>query len=87
MKERCSNPNAWNWPYYGGRGVSIHPPWVSSFQRFLADMGERPRGHTLDRVDPAGDYVPGNVRWATAKEQIANRTVTYRTKRKNYRQN
>lgn len=82
MKERCLNPNAWNYPYYGGKGVKVHPPWARSFQAFLRDVGERPAHKTLDRIDPDGDYVPGNVRWASPKDQIANRFVSYTQKRK-----
>jgi len=72
MKDRCLNPKAKNYPLYGGRGVTIWPGWLS-FERFLADMGERRVGKTLDRQDPHGDYEPGNCRWATKAEQTANR--------------
>ena len=95
MKQRCLNPRRPNYKYYGGLGVKVHQPWIDSFEQFLADVGPRPKGKTLDRKDATGDYVPGNVRWATAKEQIANRRkdgppfvgpLTYKTKRKNYKQ-
>jgi len=71
MKKRCLNPNSPDYPLYGGRGVSVHPPWLD-FRNFLADMGECPPGLTLDRIDPYGNYEPGNCRWATYQEQRVN---------------
>lgn len=72
MIQRCDNPDATGFEYYGGLGVKIDPNWYI-FEEFLKDMGERPAGLTLDRIDPYGDYEPGNCRWATWKEQGANR--------------
>jgi hypothetical protein len=72
MVQRCTNVNA-NWyQCYGGRGISVCPQWLNSFEAFLADAGPRPVGHSLDRIDNDGNYEPGNVRWATAKEQRQN---------------
>lgn len=70
MKGRCYRPTASQYKWYGGRGVSVCERW-GDFARFLADMGERPPGKTLDRINPDGDYEPSNCRWATPKEQAA----------------
>ena len=72
MRARCNNPNDSSYARYGGRGVSVCSEW-SSFERFLADVGNRPEGKTLDRIDPTGDYSASNCRWATKLEQRHNR--------------
>jgi hypothetical protein len=60
--------------YYKGKGISVCERWSNSFENFLADMGERPLNHTLDRINPDGSYEPSNCRWATSKTQCRNRT-------------
>lgn len=77
MKSRCNNSSNHAYKYYGGRGIKVCDRWAS-FDGFLADMGERPIGMTLDRVNTDGDYEPGNCRWATMQEQGNNRRTNIR---------
>lgn len=72
MRSRCRNPNAAGYQNYGGRGITVCPQW-ETFAGFLADMGPRPVGMSLDRIDTNGNYEPGNCRWATHTQQMQNR--------------
>jgi len=69
--QRCNNPNCRNYKNYGGRGIKVCDKWLK-FEDFLQDMGEKPEGLSLDRVDNNGNYCKGNCRWATWKEQQRN---------------
>ena len=71
MWRRCTNPNHKAYHHYGGRGIRICTRW-KSFESFLGDMGERPKGLMLDRKNNDGDYTPGNCRWVTQKVQNQN---------------
>ncbi len=74
MKSRCNNPHADNYRYYGARGITVCERW-KIFSNFLSDMGERPKGKSLDRYpDPDGNYEKANCRWATPLEQRHNRS-------------
>lgn len=70
---RCEDKNHHTYPRYGGRGITICERWRNSFEAFLADVGNRPSpDHSIDRIDNNKGYEPGNVRWATQKEQCRN---------------
>lgn len=71
MKTRCSNSNSVDYSSYGGRGITYDPAW-ESFDNFLRDLGEKPRGTSIDRINVDGNYTPDNCRWATFKQQRAN---------------
>lgn len=71
MMQRCNNPNNEKFKHYGGRGIKVCTYWWS-FEAFLASMGERPEGLTLDRIDNNGNYEPSNCKWSTQAQQIQN---------------
>ncbi|MGA1849495.1 hypothetical protein VH570_01490 [Sphingobium sp. HT1-2] len=70
---RCTSEKSPAWENYGGRGIQMCPQWIASFEQFLADMGERPEGKELDRINNDGNYEPGNCRWATPLENNNNK--------------
>lgn len=76
MNNRCHNPNATRFRTWGGRGITVYPPWRKDFGAFLGYVGRRPASdYSLDRYpDPDGNYEPGNVRWATREQQARNRS-------------
>ncbi len=76
MKQRCLNTKAPDYARYGGRGISIDPRWINSFDAFLYDMGERFHDTTLDRINNDGPYCKDNCRWATAETQANNKGST-----------
>lgn len=84
MIARCHTPTHTAYRYYGGRGIQVCARWRESFDAFVADIGPRPVGLEIDRIDPDGNYEPGNVRWAdqqTQKMNRANRSGNYQPRR------
>jgi len=76
MTARCYNPNIPDFQKYGARGITVCNRWRHSFENFLADMGERPAGRTIDRINNNRGYTPSNCRWATKSEQCRNTRQT-----------
>jgi hypothetical protein len=77
MRNRCSNPNHPQYRHYGERGIKVCQRW-NDYAAFLADMGEKPAGMSLDRIDNDSGYEPSNCCWATQKEQMRNMRITRR---------
>lgn len=73
MIARCTQPSMETYQFYGGKGISVCERW-KEFANFLADMGSKPKGLSLDRIDSAGNYEPGNCKWSTAAEQAINKS-------------
>ena len=76
MIQRCHNERNPNFKHYGGRGIVVCDQWRKSFAAFYADVGDRPEGKSLDRIDNDRGYEPGNCRWATQAEQRRNTRTT-----------
>jgi hypothetical protein len=83
-KARCTNPNSSSWKNYGARGIEFR---FTSFETFFAELGPRPKGLTLDRINNDGHYEPGNVRWATRSEQMYNQRHDTEAQKKHRREN
>lgn len=82
MIQRCYNPASHSYCHYGARGITVCDKWLESIRNFANDLGERPNGFTLDRIDVNGNYEPANCRWASKLIQARNRRNTVMTEDK-----
>jgi len=74
MKDRCLNKNSKDYSTYGAKGITVCKEWVKSFESFYKDMGEKPRGYSIDRIDNTKGYFPENCRWASRSDQQRNKS-------------
>jgi len=74
MRRRCNTPSTPTFAHYGGRGIQVCKRW-DNFEMFLKDMGDRPDGYSLERIDVNGNYEPSNCKWATNQEQAMNKRI------------
>lgn len=79
MCRRCSSPQDPSWSHYGGRGIKVCAGWAS-YDQFVTDMGLKPEGMTLERLDTNGNYEPQNCAWVTLRENLNNRRNTVRVR-------
>jgi len=78
IKDRCYNKNSKSYRWYGQLGVTVCDRWINNFNDFFEDMGKKPSSsHSIDRINPFGDYTPENCRWATPEEQVANKRANH----------
>lgn len=77
IKQRCYNPKNHRYPRYGARGIRVYESWIDDYHAFETwiseNLGPRPEGMSLDRIDNDGNYEPGNLKWSDSKEQVFNR--------------
>ena len=80
MIQRCTNPKNKHWKDYGERGIKVCDRWLESFSNFYKDMGNKPKGLTLERINNNGNYCKENCKWATIKENVNNRRCSVKNR-------